>query len=239
MESSEIINALARLPLFETVSQAHLKIIREAVSFRNLKKGQFLFQAGDASEGFYQLLHGRIKLIMISQQGNEKVVEIINKYQGFGEAVMFSGKPYPVHSQAVEDSQLLYIPKTVVFDLMDKDNTFVRKIIAGMSFRLHMLMKELENITFRGSIARVANYLLQNSNFNIDCESSKTQTKNQTSIVKLNISKQMLASKLNITPETLSRIFANLTNGGIIAVDKKIISIKDVKALISLDSGCE
>lgn len=234
MKFLDIAKALNKLPLFNQVDNTHLQKIATLAMVRNIKKGQTFIYAGDKPDGFYQVLEGRVKLLMLSADGEEKIIEVIDKDHCFGEAVVFSEKPYPVNAQAIVASEVLFIPKTILFELIDNDKLFVKKMLSGMSFRLHLLFKEIENVSFRDSTSRVADYLLSNSDFPINCEHGIDVEKKKA--VTLTISKRILARKLSITPETLSRVFANLSSLGYIEVNKNTINIKNQKALMQLDT---
>ena len=72
-----------------------------------------------------------------SAKGIEKVVKLLGPGQSFGEAVMFLDKPYPLSAHILADSLLLHISKTVVYEEIARDPVFCRKMLAGLSMRLH------------------------------------------------------------------------------------------------------
>ncbi len=192
----------------------------------HLARGEVLFQRGDQSTGFYVVIHGQVKLALTSPQGIEKVVELFGPGQSFGEAMMFMGKPYPVYAQALTDSLTLHINKNVVIGGIDSDPAFCRKMLAGLSIRLHRLMHYVESFSLRSSEQRVIGYLLQ------DLEEIK---EGQDICISLSANKNVIASNLNITPETFSRILHNLTDGGLIEVKGKDVCIKDIAKLRAYD----
>lgn len=108
-------------------------------------RGGVLFRKGDPCEGFHVVVYGQIKLAFISPGGTEKVLEIMMPGQSFGEAVMFMDKPYLVYAQALADSMLLHIAKSAVLEEIERDPQFARRMIAGLSRRLHGLVADLES----------------------------------------------------------------------------------------------
>jgi len=96
-----------------------------------------------------------------SQQGSEKVVEILQQGQSFGEAVMFMEKPYIVFAQALTDSLLLHVSKQAVFDELARDHNLCRKMLAGMAMRLHQLMNDVESYSLHSGKQRIIGYLLR------------------------------------------------------------------------------
>jgi CRP-like cAMP-binding protein len=93
--------------------------------------------------------------------GDEKVVELIGPGQSFGEALMFMERPYVAHVQALADLPLLHFAKTVVFDEIEREPGFARKMIAGLSCRLHGLVSDLESYAPHSGAQCVIGYLLR------------------------------------------------------------------------------
>lgn len=218
---------LARLPLFQQLTPEQLAAVAAAAREKHLDKTEMLFQKGDPPKGFFVVVTGQVKLAFPSPQGNEKVVEILGPQQSFGEAVMFMDRPYPVFAEALSDSLLLHIPRNAVFDLLTSDTSFARRLLAGLSMRLHSLIQDVEAYSLRSSLQRVIGYLLQHCP--ADSEDNKPLE------IALPTSKQVIASRLNLTPETLSRIFHELSTNGVIDVHGKNITIHSLARLREFD----
>ncbi|BAO28657.1 MAG: Crp/Fnr family transcriptional regulator [Sulfuritalea sp.] len=224
----DIPQILSRLPLFQELVPEQIAVLEAACRERRLAKGEMLFQKGDPPKGFFVVVFGQIKLAFPSSQGNEKVVQILGPRQSFGEAVMFMDRPYPLFAEGLVDSLLLHIGSTTVFELLERDPLFARRMLAGLSMRLHSLVHDVETYSLRSSAQRVVGYLLQHCpQQDGPCEGSFN--------ISLPTSKQVIASRLNLTPETLSRIFHDLSTDGLINVSGKQITINDVKRLREFD----
>jgi CRP-like cAMP-binding protein len=224
----DIPQILSRLPLFQELVPEQIAVLEAACRERRLAKGEMLFQKGDPPKGFFVVVFGQIKLAFPSSQGTEKVVQILGPRQSFGEAVMFMDRPYPLFAEGLVDSLLLHIGSTTVFELLERDPLFARRMLAGLSMRLHSLVHDVETYSLRSSAQRVVGYLLQHCpQQDGPCEGSFN--------ISLPTSKQVIASRLNLTPETLSRIFHDLSTDGLINVSGKQITINDVKRLREFD----
>ncbi|MEZ5641988.1 MAG: Crp/Fnr family transcriptional regulator [Burkholderiaceae bacterium] len=106
---------------------------------------------------------GQVKLFVVSPGGNEKVVELCGPGHSFAEAVMFMGVPYVVSSQALADSLILTVSKEAVFHEIEADRRFALRMLAGLSRRLHGLIKDVEAYTLHSGVQRVIGYLLSTS----------------------------------------------------------------------------
>ncbi|MBI4754981.1 MAG: Crp/Fnr family transcriptional regulator [Betaproteobacteria bacterium] len=214
---------LTRLPLFSQLTPEQIAQVGAGTRERRLAKGEVLFHKGDAARGFHVVVFGQIKLAFSSSQGQEKVIDIIGPHQSFGEAVMFMDRPYPVFAEALTDALLLHINRTTVFELLERDSSFARRMLAGLSQRLHMLVQDVESYSLRSSTQRVIGFLLQCAHGG-EGECGPLE-------VDLPTSKQVIASRLNLTPETLSRIFHDLTAAGLISVHGRSIKVLDPAGL--------
>lgn len=226
-EKIDIPAILKRVPMFQEISLEQINQLAAATRERRLQKGEMLFQKGDPPKGFHVVVMGQVKLAFSSAQGNEKVVDILGPQQTFGEAVMFMDRPYPVFAQALADTLLLHVSRNAVFELLERDVSFARHMLAGLSMRLHSLVQDVESLSLRSSAQRLIGYLLQqcgdvDSAGSIECE--------------LPTSKQVIASRLNLTPETFSRILHDLTTSGLISVRGRHIEIHNLQRLREYES---
>ena len=224
IQNANIPLIIARLPLFRELSSEQQEKILADVREVRLEKGQSVFSKGDAVQGFHVVVYGQVKLFLPSIQGNEKVVEIIGPQQSFGEAVMFLGKPYPVSAEALADCLLLHVSRESILSLLETDTSFARRMLAGLSMRLHSLLLDVESYSLRSSTQRVIGYLLQH------CDAEGMENVEALDLT-LPTSKQVIASRLNLTPETLSRIFSELTARALIEVQGRTVRILDVPRL--------
>jgi CRP-like cAMP-binding protein len=210
---------LKRLPLFADLSQEELSLVAAGTTEQHVPRGSAVFQRGDPCVGFHMVIFGQVKLSFLSAQGNEKIVEIIGPGHSFGEALMFMEKPYIVTAHAVSDCMLLHISKQTVFAELARNPQFARRMLAGMSRRLHGLISDVEAYSLRSGSQRIIGYLLKDDDATDGSE------------ITLSVSKKLLASRLNLTPEYFSRVLHELADQGMIAVNGRQIRILDAARL--------
>lgn len=207
---------LSNLPLFKDLGADEVERIAAGTREVHASRGDILFHKGDPCEGFHFVIFGQVKLAFTSPSGAEKVLELMGPGQSFGEAVMFVDQPYPVYAQVLLDTLLLHISKSVVFEEIERDRLFARRIISGLSRRLHNLVVDLEAHTLRSASQRVIGYLLREV---------PADNGDEPITVSLPISKTVLASRLNLTPQHFSRVLHDLTVAGLIRVEGRSITI--------------
>ena len=214
---------LANLPMFSEMNTAELDRIAAGTLAVHAAKGETIVHTGDPCTGFHVVVYGQVKLGFASPQGVEKVVEIIRPGQTFGEALMFLDKPYIVYAQALADSMLLHVSKQTVLDELARDPLFARRMLSGLSRRLHGLVRDVEAYTLRSGAERVIGYLL--------AEMPELPGEDGGAEVNLTPGKSVIASRLNMTPEHFSRILHELAESGLIEVSGRTVRVIDLERL--------
>ena len=215
---------LANIPLLRDATAEEIERMAADTRRVNAQKGDVVFRRGDPCEGFWIVLYGQVKLLVTSPQGMEKVIEIVGPGLTFGEAIMFMEMPYVVSAQALADSLLLHVSKRTVFSELERNPAFARKMLAGLSRRLHGLIRDVESYSMRSGTERVIGFLMRDDSHGEGDESNKTT-------VTLPASKVTIASRLNLTPEHFSRILHDLACAGLIEVNGKSILVPDMQRL--------
>lgn len=208
---------LSHLPLFRNLDAPQLALMAEASQQVRVPKHGYVFQRGDPATGLYVVAVGSIKLAVVAANGQEKVIEFFGPGQAFGEAVMFLDRPYMVQAQALDDTLLIWIDKQDIYAAIDHDPSFARRMLAGLSLRLHSLVQDIETINLQNASQRVISYLLAQPRAD--------------GHVQFPFNKNVIASKLGLTPETLSRLLHQLSSAGLIAVEGRDVVIHDIAAL--------
>jgi len=217
--------ALRNVPLFREMSEEHLRYAAEHAHFITLAKDQFVFHKGDICKGFYITVKGNIKISFLSMEGKEHVARIVGPGQTFAEAVAFLKKPSPATVQAMTPAKVLLLPREVIIKCINENPACACSMLAGLSRRLHLLLAQLESVTLNSSQQRVVGFLLQHLQTDTD-DINETQ-------ITLQANKSTIASLLNLTPETLSRILHHLSKEELISVHGKTIHINNIKGLRS------
>ncbi|HUL68143.1 MAG TPA: Crp/Fnr family transcriptional regulator, partial [Burkholderiaceae bacterium] len=159
----------------------------------------------------------------------EKVIDVRSAGQSFGEAVLFLEKPHVVTAQALGETLLLLLPKDVIFDRINRDAGFARAIIGGLSRKLHELVADVEWLSTRSGMERVIGFLLRDCGAQLDDVGTGGQLAQVD--IDLPVAKGVIASRLNITQEHLSRILHELTTAGLITVQGRRIHVHDLERL--------
>ena len=217
--SALLLDHLAQTALFAELSTPELEHIAQTTEVVSLARGEMLFQRHDPCCGFYIVVFGKIKLYFSTPQGQEKVARLIGGGDSFGEAMMFLDKPYILNAQALDDSLLLHVSKDCLYGMIEQDSRLARRMLASLSQRLNARMSDIQSYSLQTGAQRVVAYLMNNI-------ASSDQRE-----FRLEASKTVIASRLNITPEHFSRILRELSERNLIEVNGRNITLLDLDAL--------
>ncbi|MBL8487391.1 MAG: type IV pili methyl-accepting chemotaxis transducer N-terminal domain-containing protein [Rhodocyclaceae bacterium] len=211
--------ALAGFALFADLSATRRTQLAESSRVTKVEKGEMIFPAGSPPRELFLLLTGHVKRASFSRGGNEKVVDLIFPGQCVGDAELLSRQAYGSYAIAVETSYLICIDGEAVERCMDSEPRLARAFLSLMAARQAGLERELAASHFRTGCERVLDYL-------IDSASAVPSADGQR-VVDLPSSKHLIASRLGIAPETLSRSLRELSDRGLVTVDGRFILLRD------------
>lgn len=224
------LNAMRECLLLKPLSDTEFSQVLACSRVMTLAENDVLFERGEAIGHFFLLVTGVMKLYRLASDGDEKVIDIIQPGQTFAEAALFLGSScYPVSASAVAPAVVVGIESQAYMQLLKNNNALCIGLLARMSQRLHWMVNEVDRLTLHNATFRLVDYLLNQAG----------AAQGDISEVCLMAPKHVVASRLSMKPETLSRTLKNLTNRGLIRVHDNNIELCDIsrlQALIALDA---
>ena len=221
MENPTLRDAVGTSPLFNGLPKEQIDHVVKIVVIKQYGRGETIFFEGDNGTGFYMVENGKVKIYKMSLSGKEQILHIFGPGEPFGEVPVFHGQPFPATAEALMKTTLLFFPRDKFVQLVHEMPSIALNMLAVLSMRLRRFASQIENLSLKEVPARLADYLLYLS-----------EEQGNTEAVELEISKGQLASLLGTIPETLSRIFAKMSEEGLIAVEGRTIRILDREGLV-------
>ena len=210
---------LTDIALFRSLSSEQLRFLAASCFRRHAPKGQVICDKGTRMDGFFALREGRVKLAILSADGSERVVQIAVAGETFGEAVGLIDRPLPVYAQTLCDSELLFFAADGVRAALMRWPTLSLLFLQQICSRVHELYRDLEACCLHSALQRVAGFLLDR----LECV--REQGDASSCRVVLPAGKAVVASRLNLTPETFSRELRSLSSAGVIGVERGVVTI--------------
>lgn len=220
-----IVEAIAAIPLFGSLSAEQIERLAARARMRQLTRAEIVVHKGDQPQGLFVVTSGQIMLTLVSSSGNEKIIELVAAQQAFGEVALLTDSAYPFYAQAVRAVSLLFVPRDLVQELLEQSPGFACAMLTSLATRTQNLLQDVETYTQHTSATRVVSYLRQLCQDNDEPGDSIAVT--------LPTTKQIIASRLNLSPETLSRILHELSEAKLIAVNGRQIRIASRERLRS------
>lgn len=218
----ELLAQLRKCDLFSGLTDDQFERVQQHSRLVGLAADEMLFEQSQAAHEFFLLIEGQVKLARFSPEGNEKIIDIIYPGFTFAEAIMFARQPtYPVTSVALMASRVICFSAQAYTEVLHESTDACFSIMAQLSRRLHGHVAEIDRLTLHSATFRVVSYLLD----------QLPSTRQGAPQIQLDTPKHVIAARLSITPETLSRSFAKLNRDGLIQVKDNAILLNDVARL--------
>lgn len=208
--------------LFRGLPPKQLEDIAGIAVEKTFQRGETIFFEGDKGIGFYMVGEGKVKIFKVSPAGKEHILHIFGEGEPFGEVPVFHGQPFPANAEALIKTRTIFFPRDRFIHLVEANPSIALSMLAMLSLRLRRFTSQIESLSLKEVPTRLANYLIYLS-----------EEQSNDKVVELDISKGQLASLLGTIPETLSRIFAKMSDEGLIRVNGRSISLLDKEALLA------
>lgn len=223
------IDLLSSTRLFAEVDGSELGELVAAASERHLGADEFLFTAGDPSEGLYVVIEGKTRAVRHGIDGREQVIHEDGPGSTFPEVAVFDDGPYPSSVIAVEDSALLFIPKQDVREFCLRHPKAALRALRILSGRLRRATGMVEDLSLRDVSQRLAEYVLK--------EARKQGSTDHPRALELVHSNQEIGDLIGTVREVVSRSFTKLQREGWIRKQGRRIEIVDEDGLMDHVEG--
>jgi CRP-like cAMP-binding protein len=212
--------ALARRSLLLASAPEHVATtVLEGAHVRSFARAETIFLQGERASAIYIVAEGWVKLYRVAPSGAEAVVGVFTRGSSFGEAVAFRHDTYPVAAEAVTDCTLIRIEADAFLRQIRENPEVAISILSATFVHLHGLVAQVEALKAQTGAQRVAEFLLELA----PCPEGACE-------VTLPYDKVLIAGRLGMKPESLSRAFARLKGQGV-TIRQNLALIEDVVAL--------
>ena len=184
------------------------------------KKSQSLFLEGSFPRGVFCINQGKVKVFKRGDEGKEQIIHIAKEGEMVGFRAMFSGDPYNVAAETLEESNICFIAKDDFLNMMDTNITLRNGIIKELSKELSDRASFITNMAQKSVRERLAFSLIL----------LKTVYQPEP----INLSREDMANFVGTATETLIRLLKDFKEEGIIEVHIRKLTILNLDRLISI-----
>ena len=210
---------VTRIALFRGLRSETVEHIVAPATAAMLRPREWLVRQDDPATAFFIVIDGWVKLYRSTPSGDEAVIHILKKGESFAEAVALTGNRYLATAEAVSEARVARIPADHIVRCIRDNPEIALAMIASTSQRLNRLLQQIEQLKAQSGVQRVAEFL-----------ASLSGAEQGSCAIALPYDKVLIASRLGLTPESLSRAFAKLRTVGVM-VNASHVVVKDVAKL--------
>lgn len=208
------------IPLFSGLNSQQLAILNDITHVNDYSAGEILFLEGEPADAFYAILEGEIKIIKVTAEGKEIILEKMGKGDFFGEMGILEEKNRSATALINKKSKLLVLEKDNFVGFIKDNPEIALKIIIELSHRLRQANQEIEGLAFMDVETRLKRLLLRLA--------KKCKT-NGLMEIEREITHQEMAKYIGSSRETVTRLINKLETEGLLKIEEDKIILKNLE----------
>lgn len=224
---SKDLDIIRAIPCFEALDEEQLRAITAGGVLQRFPRDTILFEQGEQPDFLHVLVEGAVQLYGRSAEGRETVVEVLSAVDTFVLAAALTDQPYLMSAKALEPSTILMLPAHTLREQIARQPTLALEMLASLASQCRRMVRQVKDLKLRTSTQRLAAFLQSRAVPPVDGVA-----------IELPVNKHVLASRLGMTPENLSRAFTALAEQEIRVKGRTVVigSIDRLRAYCSPDT---
>lgn len=210
---------LEQMPLFSELPPHLIDLVLSDSMVLSYRPGEELFHQGERAAHLHVLLGGEVGLYCVGSDGNETVMEIMKSGEVFIAAAVLTDLPYLMGAKALLPSRVLMLPADRLRRDLRSVPDLAMAMLSSLSIHFRKLVREAKALKLNSPTQRLAIYLL-----------SLTTRREGPAVLWLSHNKSVIAARIGIRQETLSRSLATLRDYGVKTQGPRVV-VEDVAAL--------
>ena len=224
MEPDVATTYFKQVSFFADLSEEELQALSSATKRRTFRSGEVIFHRDDPGQVLYMIKEGKVKICIISPDGQEVSLTVFGKGEVFGEFAILDGLPRSADAVALERVECYTLQRSDFQNVILKHPKIAILVLQAMSKRLRNTNNMVEDLIFLDVYGRVAKKLLELA----DTHGVKTE---EGVIIDVRLTQQELASMVGASRESVNKVLGYFTDKKFISTDKHRITIHRVNDL--------
>jgi CRP-like cAMP-binding protein len=206
----------------KALNKDELLKIADCKTSYTVKKGETVFDEGDALNGIYCIKDGICKLSKLSDNGKDQIVKLVKKGELLGQRSLISEESTNLSAVAVEEMQVCFIPKQEILQFFNENNQFSLNMMKSVCGDLKDADDNMVNLAQKTVKQRLAETLLKlESDFGIHEDGS----------LKIQLSREEISGMIGTATESCIRLLSEFNKEGWISLQGKKITLSNKKEL--------
>jgi CRP-like cAMP-binding protein len=205
IQSPEAVASLRVIPMFSGVSSEVLSSIASLLIERRFPKHKTIVEEGAPGDYMYIISEGRVKVTKLSGDGREKILELLEVGDFFGEMSLFDDAPRSASVKAMADVQILALARNDFLRLLSRSPDLALSVIQELTRRLRQVDEQASSLSFQRVKERTMGLLVR-----LAKDASSQEGRRKTPV----LTHQQIADMIGTSRETVTRAVKGLKAEG-------------------------
>jgi CRP-like cAMP-binding protein len=207
------------VPLFSGLDRAELDRFADLTREKFFPKGSVILFENDPGDSLYVIRSGRVKVVLIAEDGREVILGVLGVGEHFGELSLIDDRPRSAHVIAMDDSSLIVLRREDFRRRVESSPIIGWSLLRELSHRLRHADEKIGGLVLLDVPGRIARLLID------------TAEEAGTNLIEKPLTHQTIAQMIGASRETVSRAMKEFQEAGWIKVERRRIEIADRAAL--------
>jgi CRP/FNR family transcriptional regulator, cyclic AMP receptor protein len=213
-----------RSVVFETLTNEEAASLIQLAHERKFPARHTVFHEGEPGDHLLVVTHGRVKVSLLSPEGKEAILSILEPGDLFGEMALLDGEPRSATVTTMEDCTFLFIWRRDFLPFLERNPQVSLKLLAALSRRLRSTNDMVEGLSFRSLAARLSRIL-------INLGQQYGRLTGQGIVIGLKLSQEELGNLVGVSRESVNRQMRLWVEGGVLDYDHGTVVLKNSEVL--------
>ena len=225
METEKETLYLKQVPLFADLADEEVRELMTVARRRTFRAGEIIFHREDPGQVLYVIKEGKVKICLISPDGQEMTLTILGKGEYFGEFALLDGLPRSTDAIASERVECYTLQRTDFHNAIMKNPKIAIQALEVLSKRLRNTNQMVEDLIFLDVYGRVAKKLVELA------DAHGVRAEDGGIRIEMRLTQQDLASMVGASRESVNKVMGYFTDKNFISTDKHRITLHRIADL--------
>ncbi len=141
----EISDVIKKVPFFKPLDRDAVNEIVDLLQYKSFRPGEIVCHAGEIGEEMFIIISGKVKVVVITSDGEENIIAELGSGDYFGEMALLTGEPRSASVVTTEPAELFTLGKADFDDIIERYPSIALSMGRVMSQRLHRLLQKSSN----------------------------------------------------------------------------------------------
>ena len=209
---------LRQVPLFAGLADEDIRELMSVAKRRTFRNGEVIFHREDPGQVLYVIKEGKVKISLVSPDGQEISLVVFGKGECFGELTILDGLPRSADTIAMEKVECYTLQRSDFHKAIMNNPKIAIQVMEVLSNRLRSTDQMVEDLIFLDVYGRVAKKLLELA----DVHGVKVENGIR---IDVRLTQQELASMVGASRESVNKVMGYFTDKNFISTDKHKITL--------------